>query len=479
MRSVCDPVHAEQVRSSYAHLPLTLSVSVLNSALLGFVLATTTSEFKILIWIGLVVGLSTLRLALWDAHRRLDVAQHHNPWWTRLAFAGTLASGILWGSGIFVFSPLDVTHLLFFTLVISGMCAGAATVHAAYFPLVIGFILPAIAPLAVNFFMQGNRLQVVSGIMMCIFGTSLCAASLTFRRWFSKTTSARLALARQAKEISDTNARLNDTNARLNAEITNHRSTAEKLQNAQKMEAIGLLTAGVAHDFNNILAAIRGSAELIEGHAGSDSAHARQISIIMQAVERAATLTRQLLAVGRKQTLVPRTTDINKVLLGMKELLITTLSGHGNIELQLAAVPVVALIDTAQLQRAILNLVINARDAMPNGGMVTLKTGNLDVHSPGTVTEGLVGSLVVISVSDTGAGMSERVRLQAFDPFFTTKDVGSGSGMGLSQVYGLVKQSGGETRIDSHVGRGTTVSIFLPRVPMDSVSAQSDAQAIV
>jgi signal transduction histidine kinase len=434
MRSAGDPVHAEQVRSSYAHLPLTLSVSVLNSALLGFVLATAASEFKALIWIGLVVGLSTLRLALWDVHRRLDVGPHHNPWWTRLAFAGTLASGILWGSGIFVFSPLDVTHLLFFTMVISGMCAGAATVHAAYFPLVIGFILPAIAPLAVSFFMQGNRLQVVSGIMMCIFGTSLCVASLTFRRWFSKTTSARLALARQA---------------------------------------IGLLTAGVAHDFNNILAAIRGSAELIESHAGSDAAHARQISIIMQAVERATTLTRQLLAVGRKQTLVPRTTDINEVLLGMEELLINTLSGHGNVELQLAAVPVVALVDTAQLQRAILNLVINARDAMPNGGMVTLKTANLDVHTPGTITESLVGSLVVISVSDTGGGMSEGVRLQAFDPFFTTKDIGSGSGMGLSQVYGLVKQSGGETRIDSHVGRGTTVSIFLPRVSLDSVSGKS------
>jgi signal transduction histidine kinase len=235
------------------------------------------------------------------------------------------------------------------------------------------------------------------------------------------------------------------------------------------MEAIGLLTAGVAHDFNNILAAIRGSAELIESHAGSGVPHARQISIIMQAVERATTLTRQLLAVGRKQTLAPRTTDINEVLIGMKELLINTLSGHGNIELQLAAVPVVALVDTAQLQRAVLNLVINARDAMPNGGMVTLKTANLDVPSPGTITDSLVGSLVVISVSDTGIGMSEGVRLQAFDPFFTTKDIGRGSGMGLSQVYGLVKQSGGETRIDSHIGRGTTVNIFLPRVSIDSI----------
>ena len=202
MRSVCDPVHAEQVRSSYAHLPLTLSVSVLNSALLGFVLATTASEFNVLIWIGLVAGLSILRLVLWDVHRRLDVGPDHDPLWTRLAFAGTVASGILWGSGMFVFSPLDVTHLLFLTLVVSGMCAGAATVHAAYFPLVVGFILPAIAPLTVNFFMQGNRLQVVSGIMTCIFGMSLCVASLTFGRWFSEITSARLALALKLRRLA-------------------------------------------------------------------------------------------------------------------------------------------------------------------------------------------------------------------------------------------------------------------------------------
>jgi CheY-like chemotaxis protein len=150
-------------------------------------------------------------------------------------------------------------------------------------------------------------------------------------------------------------------------------------------------------------------------------------------------------------------------------LLATTLGGHGSIELQLASTPSIAFVDTAELERAVLNLVINARDAMPSGGSVTIKTVNLIVDGPDFVTEGLVGNLVMISISDTGIGMSEDVRLRAFDPFFTTKGVGQGSGLGLSQVYGLVKQSGGETRIDSHVGQGTIVSIYLPRVSKDFV----------
>jgi signal transduction histidine kinase len=447
-------------------LPLTLSVSVLNGALVGFVLLSAVSETRILIWTGLVVGLSALRLALWYTYRRTDVELCRTQWGTYLPACGALASGILWGSSAFLFSPLDESHLLFLTLVIAGMCAGAATVHAAHFPSVVAFILPAIVPLAVTFLMQGSRLQIVSGVMAGVFGVSLCLVSLKFRRWFRETTAARLISVRQKSRISK-------ANELLRAEIADHRFTEAKLQHALKLEAIGLLTAGVAHDFNNILFAIGGSAELIASRRGSDLALAPQIKTISQAVQRAATLTQQLLAVGRKQSLMPRIADINEVLHGMQELLIATLGGHGGIELQLTDTPAIAFVDTAQLQNAVLNLVINARDAMTNGGSVTIKTAILDGHDPDTVTGGLVGSLVVISVSDTGTGMSEDVRLRAFDPFFTTKRTGTGSGLGLSQVYGLVKQSGGEARIDSRIGQGTTVSIYLPSVAMGSMPAQA------
>ena len=170
--------------------------------------------------------------------------------------------GTLWGSSTILFLPLDEPNLLFLALVISGMCAGAATVHAAHFPSVVAFIFPAILPLAVDFFVQGSRLQIVSGIMACVFAISLCLASLKFRAWFRETTSARLNLVLRTSEAAD-------ANARLRAENAQRRSTEAKLQQAQKMEAIGLLTAEVAHDFNNLLLAIGGSTELVVRRHGS------------------------------------------------------------------------------------------------------------------------------------------------------------------------------------------------------------------
>ena len=453
-----DAVHAEQVRTTYAHLPLTLSVSVLNGILVGAVLISVVSQSVILIWTSLILGLSAVRFVAWHKYTHLNNRSSQRACWAYSQTACSIASGILWGCTTFAFAPLDDAHLLFLTLVIAGMCAGAATVHAAHFPSVLGFILPAILPLAASFLLRSNRLHIVSGIMAGAFGVSLCLASLRFGSWFRETT-------RQKQEI-------NEANVRLRVEIADHHATEVKLRHAQKMEAIGLLTAGVAHDFNNILLAIGGSAELIASHHGPNSPQAPQTRTIIQAVERAASLTRQLLAVGRKQRLRSRAVDVNETLRAMKELLITTLGGHGDIELQLASMPAMAFVDASELEHAILNLVINARDAMPNGGSVTIKTANLDVTGHDAVAEGLVGSLVMISVSDTGTGMSESVRLRAFDPFFTTKDVGKGSGMGLSQVYGLIKQSGGDTRIDSQVGRGTTISIYLPRVSMEFVSTQ-------
>jgi hypothetical protein len=310
MRSRDDPVYAEQVRSSYGHLPLTLSVNVWNSVLLGLILAPTVSRVRILTWTGLMVGLSIIRLALWYAHRHLDLGDAQNPCWKHLAIAGAFVSGVLWGCGPFVLSPLDETDLLFMALVIGGMCAGAATVHAAHFPSVFAFIVPAVTPLAGYFFAQGNRVQVVSGIMTVIFGTSLCTASLKFRQWFHATTSARLALARQT-------TKLDETNARLKSEITSHRSTEAKLRQAQqqvqhqlaeagKTQVIGQLAGGMAHDFNNVLGIVLGNLELLQEYTAGNSAAEELRTDAMSGVLHGAELTRRLLAFARRQPLHPR-----------------------------------------------------------------------------------------------------------------------------------------------------------------------------
>ena len=460
MRISDDAVYSQQVRSSYSHLPLTLSVSVLNSILLGFVLSAVASMSIILIWIGIMVAQCAVRVLLWSVCRRAETrVSQICPWSAPIQAAGSLFSGILWGSVPFLFAPLDEPHLLFVALVIAGMCAGAATVHAAYFPAVVAFILPAILLLAVNFFVEGGRLQTVSGIMACIFGISLCIASLKFRKWFNDTTLARL--------------RLDEANLRLTAEIASHRSTEAKLQQSQKLEAVGRLTAGVAHDFNNLLMSISGSAGLIAMRLSSDAACAPYLATIMQSVERGANLTRRLLAFGRRQNLMPRSVDINEMLRGSEKLLLTTLGGYSSLVLQLEHAQTLAFVDTAQLEHAILNLIINARDAMPNGGVVTIGVANVDLQGTEIGTEGLVGKFVRIAVSDTGVGMSESVRLRAFDPFFTTKDVGEGTGLGLSQVYGLVQQSGGVTKIKSQIGHGTTVVMYLPHSSSDAIPDQT------
>jgi signal transduction histidine kinase/CheY-like chemotaxis protein len=459
-----DAVEAAQLRSSLEHLPLTLSVSLANGVLVGLVLASVVSPVIVIGWIALIVVLSALRIALWYAHRRIDFGESRRDRWATLAVVGTLLSGLLWGCTPLLFAPLDEAHLLFLALVLGGMCAGAATVHAAHFPSVVAFIVPAILPLAAVFFAIGGRLQTVSGVMTLIFGIALCVTSTRFGRWFRETTEAQLSLAAGTQE-------LDEANMRLTAETASHRSTQAKFQQSQKLEAIGRLTAGIAHDFNNLLMAISGSAGLIAMRAGAESAYAPHLATIVQSVERGTTLTRRLLAFGRQQALTPRSVDINEVVSGLKELLVATLAGYGRLELRLGPPRVIAFVDVNQLEQAILNLVINARDAMPDGGVVTITTGSVDLLGGEAGTDGLAGRFARITVTDTGMGMPENVRLRAFDPFFTTKGVGEGSGLGLSQVYGVVQQSGGATSIDSEPGKGTTVSIHLPEAPTHTSTA--------
>ncbi|HET7881229.1 MAG TPA: ATP-binding protein [Acetobacteraceae bacterium] len=445
-----DLLRTQQIRSSFAHLPLTLSVSALNSTLLGAVLLDQTWRTAIIVWIGAQLGLSVLRLTFWYAHRRLDTSPKSTAWWGYVAAVGAFFSGLAWGYAPLLTEAGD-PRLLFVAVVLCGMCAGAATVHAAHAATMLGFIVPAILPLIVVFFLRD---QAAFGLLACVFGLSMVLASRKFRQWFREVTSAQLELAERTEE-------LDSVNRRLRQEIADHRSTEEKLYQAQKLEALGQLTAGIAHDFNNLLMAIGGAAGQIA--IRGEPANAPHVRTIMHSVERGATLTRQLLAFGRKQNLQPRSVDINAMLREWEKLLLATLGGYAQLVLHLSPLQMIAFVDAAQLENAVLNLVLNARDAMPLGGTITITTDRHYFTGQEDGTEGLVGDFVRLAVSDTGHGMSEDVRLKAFEPFFTTKQMQAGSGLGLSQVYGLVQQSGGMMRIDSEVGLGTTVVLYLPQ----------------
>ncbi|HXV35601.1 MAG TPA: ATP-binding protein, partial [Myxococcota bacterium] len=220
-----------------------------------------------------------------------------------------------------------------------------------------------------------------------------------------------------------------------------------------------------AHDFNNLLAVILGNLELLDAEGLNDAHAAEWVKTAIAAAERGASLTQRLLAFSRKQALRPAAVDANALVQGMLELLRRTLGEGIEIELVRDAGLWPCLVDRNQLENAILNLAINARDAMPNGGKLTISTSNARIDEEVVHAEPDVepGAFVVIAVSDTGAGMSEEVRQHAFEPFFTTKDLGRGSGLGLSMVYGFTKQSGGHASVSSESGLGTTVRLYLPR----------------
>jgi len=251
-------------------------------------------------------------------------------------------------------------------------------------------------------------------------------------------------------------------NDQLTAEIAEREKAEARLIQAQKMEAVGQLTGGLAHDFNNLLTAVVGSLDLLLRRT-DDEKLSRLARNALQAAERGAQLTAQLLAFSRRQRLTPSAVNPNEVFTGMGDMLSRTIGSHIRVETQLDPNLWQAMADRTQIEVMILNLAINARDAMPAGGRLTISTRNVAAVPPELAGELTPGEYIAIAVADTGTGMTPAVLAKAFEPFFTTKEQGKGTGLGLSQLYGFAKQSGGTARIDSEEGVGTTVSVYLPR----------------
>ena len=254
----------------------------------------------------------------------------------------------------------------------------------------------------------------------------------------------------------------------------------DALRHSQKMEAIGQLTGGIAHDFNNLLTGIIGSLDIIRRRMASGRLDEipRFMDAASASAQRAGALTHRLLAFARRQSLDIRPNDVNRVIGNMEDLLHRTLGEHIQLECSLGTEVWTAFTDVNQLESAVLNLALNARDAMPDGGKLTIETANAPLDAAYTSRQGDVepGDYVVIGISDTGSGMAADVVAKAIDPFFTTKPVGKGSGLGLSMVYGFAKQNRGHLRIYSEVGHGTTVKLYLPRALQDAVILEKAAR---
>ena len=272
------------------------------------------------------------------------------------------------------------------------------------------------------------------------------------------------------RRVAERTAELEAANRQLAAQIAEREKAESALRQAQRLEAVGQLTSGVAHDFNNLLTVVMGNVEQLR-RGETDPKVLRRLDMMSEASVRGARLTAQMLAFSRRQKLEPRAVDLNETVRSMGDMLQSAIGGSVQIEPpQLAPDLWSAMIDPTQIELVILNLAINARDAMAVGGRLTIRTENVTVGDPQRPEEPAAGDYVVVSVADTGSGMTDQVLGRAFEPFFTTKEVGEGSGLGLSQVFGLAKQSGGGVRIDTEIGKGTVIRVFLPRAEVAPVA---------
>jgi signal transduction histidine kinase len=442
-------IHTEQVRTVFRQLPIGLAVNLVNAALTATVLAPMAASSLPVVWFSIVALVTAGRWILCQRYRRALPLSDRAHRWSLLATGGSLLAGSCWGvGGVVLFPIVSVSGQIFLTFVIGGMCAGAVVLSASHLPTLLAFLLSASLPMAVRFFCQATAADSALGAMTLIFATALALAGAHLNRFFADAVRLRL--------------ELNEANLRLQAEMAEHRATEAALRQAQKLEAMGQLTGGIAHDFNNLLTVVIGNLVLASNRVSEDSNILPLLRSALRAAERGVALIQRLLAFARKQRLDPRSVDLRALVVGIEELLQRTVGPAIRLEITTDADLAPAQVDANQIELAILNLAINARDAMPTGGTLHISLHNrpADGNSPRELAP---GDYLLVSIGDTGTGMDEATLVQAFDPFFTTKEVGAGSGLGLPMVQGFAAQSGGAVQIRSKPGEGTTVELWLPR----------------
>ncbi|MDO9708585.1 ATP-binding protein [Paracraurococcus lichenis] len=449
-------IRAERVAALFRQVPLAALVGVVTAGLMTALLTFREHDQRAVWWFGLVLLVAAARLASAMAWRRDPGARGRAGRWGAIGTAGAVAAGAALGGGAAWLWPEAEAWQLFWVFLGGGMCAGAAALHHAHLPAALGFILPTGLPFVARYALDGSLQGLIAAAMILVFLAAIAASAWRASCDFGTNARLRLNLAQQARELDGANQRLRE-------EMLRHRATEASLRQAQKMEAVGQLTGGIAHDFNNLLTAVLGSLALLAKRLPAEDARAaRLLGTALQGAQRGAALTKRLLAFGRRQTLEPRVVELPALVAGMAELLRGALGGAAHLRTEFPPGLPPVHVDANQLELALLNLVANARDAMPAGGEIVIGAAAREA-APGEA-EGLApGPYVVLSVTDAGEGMDEATLARAMEPFFTTKGTGKGTGLGLAMVHGLAAQSGGRLALRSTHGLGTVAELWLPR----------------
>ena len=503
-------IQAEQIRLLYANAPAGFVATVLNVVLLALIQGQVIAPPRIVAWLASMLALTALRAVLvWRFQCRSPAPPAIGRWGTLFGL-GTLAAGLGWGSaGVWLFPVASITHQVFLAFVIGGMLAGAVGLLSARMSVFLSFVCPAAVPIIVRLLVQGDTLSRTMGGMgalltmvviftalklHCIIRTSLhlrfdnidlvaavtaekarveCLnTELTAEITERQRAEAALRTAREALEerVQERTAELATTLEQLQAEMVERQRLTEELRQVQKMEAVGRLAGGVAHDFNNILAAMIGYTELATHNISASSLAWHQLREVLRAGQRAKTLVQQILTFSRRteqaHTPVQLPPLVEEALALLRASLPSTIEIRQDIDPKVGAV----LADPTQLHQVIINLCANAEYAMrQTGGVLAVRLEAVEVDTALAVQYPTLhlGPHVRLTVRDTGQGMPPNVVERIYDPFFTTKAAGEGTGIGLSVVHGIVVKHGGAITVESRVGDGTTFMIYLPCIPWD------------
>ncbi len=483
-------VREQQVRVVYG-FPIRLIGHVINSALVAGVVWDRVPHILLGSWLALNILVSLGRYLLTLAfHKRATDSDIEK--WAVYFTVGSSVSAALWGVSTFiVWMTPDIANHVFIAFVIAGTISAATAMTYPMLPALYLFLALAGLPLTVNLISVGEGIYIAMGLMSLLLLALLAgqgrAAHGMLLRLFQLQEENRLLVADLSAvrdnledRVRERTVELDAANSSLRAEMAARLETEIRLSQAQKMEAIGQLTGGIAHDFNNLLAVIHGNTELLAEKSG-DTPMPRELQAILRASARGAQLTQRLLAFSRKQALQPQAVDVNDLVSSMMDMFTRILSDDVRMVFDPGENLPPAEVDPSQLENAILNLAINARDAMMPGGILTItsRIAYLSGEEEGLVTDEVAdvvrpGRYVVVEIRDTGKGISKEQLTKVWEPFFTTKRAGEGTGLGLSMVYGFVRQSGGQVQITSVEGEGTTVRLYLPAASAGTAALQVD-----
>lgn len=480
-------IFPQQVRLLYSGAFEGLLATAINAPVLAYIQREVIATQVLGWWLFVIAVVTAARAGLVYRYWTASDAGMSPRQWNRAYGIGAAIAGMGWGAaGIALYPPDSISHQMFLVFMLGGMAVGAVAVLTPRMEVFLLFFLPALLPTVVHLVSQQDEIHFTMGAVLLLF---MLALLFTARR-MSRTITSSLALQTEntglVRYLTSANVQGERLNRELKAEVQQReeteaalRESQEQLLQSQKMEAMGQLAGGIAHDFNNLIFVINGYSELLLNSLKSDEKKRLHVEQIKLAGNRAAALTQKMLAFSRRQILQPRPVDLNTVVSNISPMLSRLIGETIHIDIRLSPIGQVKA-DPMQIEQVIVNLALNARDAMPEGGTLTIETSDADLDQ-GYIDQhqgSHVGTYVRLAVRDTGIGMDGETKRRVFEPFFTTKDVGKGTGLGLSMVYGIVKQSGGYIDVASQFGSGSTFTIYLPRQSSTVAPSRPPAVAV-